>query len=251
MSNTVAVAIRDSGDVVLVDCGWSEEACADPKRILGRARARLLGVELRAGDGIAAQLRRLGIDRSRVTTIIATHFHLDHIGGAIDFPNAEIVCSDVELSAFRSIAPRNGYRLEDITKSSRLRPITIDGSPSYGFPNAHDLFGDGEIALLDAPGHTAGSAAVALRARGPGGRCFVHVGDAVYQTWEYAITPRGPSLIARFTAWRRPLLESHYAHLRACEADLRRPQLVPSHDLAVYETLPHAPDVRVDAHVAE
>src|SRR5205823_5771394 len=38
LSNTVAVVVRESGDVLLVDCGWSEEACADPRGVIGRAR---------------------------------------------------------------------------------------------------------------------------------------------------------------------------------------------------------------------
>jgi glyoxylase-like metal-dependent hydrolase (beta-lactamase superfamily II) len=170
---------------------------------------------------------------------VATHLHLDHIGGAVDFPNAEIVCSDVELSAFRTLGRRAGYRAEDLAVRARLRPLAVTGGPSYGFPASHDLFGDGEIVLLDAHGHTAGSVAVALRGRER--RCYVHVGDAVYQSWEMGLTPAGPCFVARNLAWRRDLQRKTYACLRACEADPRRPILVPSHDQATFDTLPHAP----------
>ena len=37
------------------------------------------------------------------------------------------------------------------------------------------------------------------------------------------------------------LLGVRYASLRACEADPRKPVLVPSHDKEVFERLPHAP----------
>lgn len=252
LSNTVGVVVRDDGDVVLVDCGWSEDACADPRSVLGRAWSRLLGVHLRAGDSIVRQLADVGIGRERVKTIVATHLHLDHIGGAIDFPDAEIVCADVELTAFRSLKVRGGYRAKDLARGARLRPVAIEGAPSYGFPASRDLFGDGEVVLLDARGHTPGLVAVAIRARAEegardGALCYVHIGDAVYQSWEYALAPKGPSVVARLTTWRRPLLERTYASIRACEADPRRPVIVPSHDFAVFATLPHAPQARAAA----
>jgi N-acyl homoserine lactone hydrolase len=177
-----------------------------------------------------------------VKTIIATHMHLDHVGGVIDFPNAEVVCSDVELSAARVRPVAPGYRPADI-ETARLRPVFLGAGPSYGFPASFDLFGDGEVVLLDAHGHTAGLVAVAIRAR-DAGRCYVHIGDAAYQTWEWGLSPAGPCAISRATAWRMDLLRLRYASLRDCEADPRKPILVPSHDADVFARLPHAPEAR-------
>ncbi len=239
LSNTVAVVVRDSGDVVLVDCGWSREACAAPTRVLGRVQASFLGLQVKTGDAIVDQLRMHGLDPARVKTIVATHLHLDHTGGACDFPNAEVVCSDVELSAFRVRPPAAGYRVADL-ETARLRPVYLGAGPSYGFPASHDLFGDGEVVLLDAHGHTPGLVAVAIRSR-EAARCYVHIGDAAYQTWEWALSPAGPSALSRLQAWRPDLLRLRYAALRDCEADPRKPVIVPSHDQAVFERLPHAP----------
>jgi glyoxylase-like metal-dependent hydrolase (beta-lactamase superfamily II) len=235
-SNTVAVAVRDNGDVVLVDCGWSREACAAPRRVIGPLRSRVLGMRVQARDAIAAQLVALGIDLGRVKTIIATHMHLDHVGGVCDFPNAEVVCSDVELSAYR-LGTDLGYRRLDL-EHARLRPVYLGEGPSYGFGASHDLFGDGEIVLLDAHGHTPGLVAVALRTRD---RCYVDVGDAAYQAWEWGLAPAGPSRGALLTAWRRDLLAKTYASIRDCEADPRRPVVFASHDLEAFMRLPHAP----------
>jgi glyoxylase-like metal-dependent hydrolase (beta-lactamase superfamily II) len=243
MSNTVAVIVRDSGDVTLIDCGWSREVCAAPARVLGRVQASFLGLKLKSGDAIVDQLRPHGIDAARVKTIVTTHLHFDHVGGACDFPNAEVVCSDVELSAFRVRPPAVGYRVADL-ETARLRPVYLGSGPSYGFPASHDLFGDGEVVLLDAHGHTPGLVAVAIRSRersSGGGRCYVHIGDAAYRTWEWALSPAGPSALSRLQAWRPDLLRLRYAALRDCEADPRKPVIVPSHDQAVFEGLPHAP----------
>ncbi len=242
MTNTVGVAVRDDGTVVLIDAGWSLAACAEPARVIGLVQSTMLGMRTRPADAIVEQLAELGIERRRVRTIVATHLHLDHVGGADDFPNAEVISSDVELSAFRSLGVRSGYRAADLSRSGRLHPIHVDGAPTYGFPASHDLFGDGEVVLLDAHGHTPGSIAVALRSRDRRGvGSFVHIGDAAYRAWEYGLAPAGPSLIARATAWRKDLQTESYAAIRACEADPRRPVIVPSHDDRVFDRLPHAP----------
>jgi N-acyl homoserine lactone hydrolase len=253
LSNTVAVVVRDNADVVLVDVGWSREACAAPIRAIGAVQARVMGMDVQRGDALVDQLAMLGITRDRVKTVIATHMHLDHVGGVIDFPDAELVCSDVELSAARVRPAAGGYRPADI-ETARLRPVTLTAGPSYGFPASLDLFGDGEVVLLDANGHTAGQIAVALRARGHGvlgpGACYVHVGDAAYQTWEWGLSPAGPCAISRATAWRLDLLRLRYSSLRDCEADPRKPVLVPSHDAEVYARLPHAPSAAIAANAS-
>lgn len=236
MSNTVAVIVRDDGDVTLVDAGWSREACAAPRRTIGLFRSALLGMHVRPGDAIADQLRSLDIQPSQVKTILATHLHLDHIGGACDFPNASVVCTLSELSAARGRRSQ-GYRAKDL-EGDRFRPVELRGPGSYGFSAGHDVFGDGELVLLDGSGHTEGSVAVAICARD---RYYLHAGDMVYQTWEYGPGPGAPSLVARFTAWRREQLVQRYGSLRAAEADARRPVIVPSHDAVTLERLPRAP----------
>ncbi len=245
LTNTVAVHLRENGDVILVDTGFSEAIFAEPRKTLGIAQAGVLGVT--KGDlCIARQLESLGIPRSRVTTVIATHLHRDHISGVADFPNAELVCSARELETFR--AKRGvGYEPRDLERGGRLRPVLLSGSPSYGFPSSLDLLGDGSVVLLDAPGHTSGHVAVALRGRSG---TFVHVGDAVYRSWEYARSQRSPSLLAQMTAHDRKALSRTYCFIRACEADPRRPIIVPSHDEIVYATLPHSPLLPVSEDAA-
>jgi glyoxylase-like metal-dependent hydrolase (beta-lactamase superfamily II) len=109
---------------------------------------------------------------------------------------------------------------------------------AYGFPESVDLFDDAEVVLCDARGHTPGNVAVALRT---GDHTYVHVGDAVYQSWEYSVDRPGPSLTARLLSWDREHLKRTYAAIRATEADPRRPTIVPSHDNEVFERLPHTP----------
>jgi glyoxylase-like metal-dependent hydrolase (beta-lactamase superfamily II) len=188
---------------------------------------------------VVAQLRRLGFDPARVRAIVATHLHLDHVGGVGDFPNAEVVVSQRELRAYWEAPRTSGYRARDLARSGRIRALQMSGTPSYGFPGSADPFGHSDIVMLEAYGHTAGSVAVALR--GPRGT-FVHVGDAVYQSWEFGLSPAGPCLAAGQIVWHRKELARSYARLRSCEADPRRPVVVPSHDAEVFGRLPQRPE---------
>jgi glyoxylase-like metal-dependent hydrolase (beta-lactamase superfamily II) len=237
LSNTVAVAVRPDGDLVLVDAGWSTETCARPARSLGRLRALGLGLRVREEDAIVEQLRRLGFEARRVRAIFATHLHLDHAGGVDDFPNAEVVVSQAELRAYwDSSSP--AYRARDLARAGRIRAVALDETPSYGFPGSADPLGDGRVVMLDASGHTPGSVAVAIR--GPRGT-FVHVGDAVYQRWEYGGSPKGPGLLGAALAWSGSDVARTLDCIRACEADPRHPTIVSSHDADVFNSLPHAP----------
>lgn len=237
LSNTVMVAVRDDGDVALVDVGWSSEACAHPES-LGRVYRATLGVRVQRGDAIVDQLAALGIRAARVKTIVATHLHLDHVGGVCDFPDAEVVTTARELAAYRRFPHALGYRAADLARAGRIHALSLSGPPAWGFPASADVFDDGTLVLLDARGHTSGSLAVAVNGpRGP----FVHIGDAAYLRWEYGLAPRGPSLVARVSAWKNEEQAKTYACVRACEADPRRPTVVPAHDLDVFQSLPQRP----------
>jgi glyoxylase-like metal-dependent hydrolase (beta-lactamase superfamily II) len=236
MSLTVAVVERSDGSLVLVDCGHAEEVCANPSAVLGVLGALASGLEATADDALVRQLVELGYDPSRVTHIIATHLHADHVGAIKDFPNAELVVSRNEFDAFLSVPRRPGYRKQDLVDAGRLRLVDLKGERRFGFPGSFDLFGDGEVVLLDANGHTRGAVAVAID---DGTRPYIHIGDAAYQSWEYGLAPAGPSRLSKITVWNEPALHETYRILRDAENLERRPILVPAHDNDVYLTLPH------------
>ena len=238
LSLTVGVAVRESGEVVLVDCGFSEKTCEGPRRSIGAVYTVVLGLRLAPERAAVRQLAALGIAPSRVTTIVATHLHLDHIGGWVDFPGAELVCSTAELEAFSRRSGLSGYRAGDLAGKPPPRAVTLDGPAELGFPSSHDLFGDGQVLLLEANGHTPGHVAVALQGAE---RLYVHTGDAADQLWEYGLEPPGPSLQGRVIGWSTEELRRTYGFLRACEADARRPVIVPTHDRSVFERIPHGP----------
>ncbi|MGI5862138.1 MAG: MBL fold metallo-hydrolase [Myxococcales bacterium] len=237
LSLTVAVCVRDDGSLLLVDAGWSEAVCEDPVGQLGWARAKSMGLELRPEDAISIQLAELGFEPGQVKTIVATHLHFDHVTGVADFPNAEIVTTPDELQAFSGLSRDIGYRARDLTMTERIRVVRMRQGARYGFSSSLDLFGDDEVVLLEADGHTPGHVAVALR--GPQG-LFIHVGDAVYNEWELAPDADRSLLAKLFCADKAAMMRTR-ARLRACRDDEAKPVLVPSHDSRVFESLAHRP----------
>lgn len=238
LSLTVAVCERDDGSLVLVDAGFGEAVCAKPASMLGWLRRLSLGARLQPSDAISLQLAALGYARERVRTVIATHCHLDHVSGVVDFPDAELVTTAEELRAYSAISRDYAYRAVDLASAERIRVARLREGPRFGFPASLDLFGDGEIILLDAEGHTPGHLAVGIR----GPRNFwVHVGDAVFQDWEYGLGFSGPCRLAALVGADRKAMRLTHGSIRACTEDESRPIIVPSHDLNVFDSLPQRP----------
>ena len=188
--------------------------------------------------GFLADLEAAGYPPATIDTVLCTHLHLDHVGAIKDFPNAELVVAREEFDAFLTQPRFPGYRRQDLVSAGRIRIVDLKEDPRFGFPGSFDLFGDSEIVLLDAKGHTRGTLAVAID---DGKRPYIHIGDAAYQSWEYGLAPSGPSRLAKLTAWNESALHETYRVLREAENHERRPILVPAHDIDVYATLPHDP----------
>ena len=232
LTNTVAVLVRHDGDIVLVDAGWSEAACDAPYREIGFTRAKFLGVSVKPEDSIARQLEARGFARDKVSAVIATHLHFDHIGGVCDFPNAELVVTSNELAAFRKWPRDSGYRLRDLPIGDRISAVELRDGPFGAWDESLDIFDDGSVILLDSKGHTPGLLAVHITHKN---QRYLHAGDAVYKRWELNETNGGPATISRFTRWNDRELRASYARLRS----LAGTTIVPSHDADALAEVAH------------
>ncbi len=219
---------KGAGPVTLVDTGWSAAQCRDPRRELGLVQALFLGVRAKPGDDLRTQLLAHGIAPERVRTIVATHLHVDHVGGLADFPDAEVVTTDDELTSAKARGQRAGFDVKALARVGRFRMAPWREAPHLGFRRSTPLFGDdgddGDVMLLDARGHTAGTLGVAVKTSEG---TLVHVGDAAYTLAE-AVRGR-PSLLAR----RTTIDPENQARAYRAIADLTRAPnttVVTSHD---------------------
>lgn len=96
---------------------------------------------------IVDQLADMDISPGDVTHVAYSHLHFDHAGAANAFLESEVLMQKTEWDA----AFGNGSEFVDTTLFDGLKEAgvtLIDGD--------HDVFGDGSVKLIYAPGHTPG-----------------------------------------------------------------------------------------------
>jgi glyoxylase-like metal-dependent hydrolase (beta-lactamase superfamily II) len=233
----VGVIRREDGRYVLVDVGFSRAEIAEPAATLGVIRHWLQLDRRDTPRCVADQLVDRGIDPADVAAIVPTHLHVDHIGGFVDFPNAEVVTRESELRSARKRGLLAGFvHVKALDASGRARAVELTGEGRHGFPAHLDVFGDGRVVLLDTPGHTAGSWA-ALLTDPDAGRQVLMAGDAAYSAPEYRDGRQ--SLLSRYSAFNREWLRATWGRLRDFETACPDVPVVLAHDLERFHALPH------------
>lgn len=118
------------------------------------------GVSLHVESRFLDELSRIGLKPADVTYLGFSHFHLDHTGNANAFAHSTWIINKAELDwALQDPTPPivdlktfDGYR------SAKTRIIDSD----------FDVFGDGTVRILVAPGHTPGHQVLFLKLRKAG-----------------------------------------------------------------------------------
>jgi len=188
---TPAYVIRHpGGGAIVYDTGFSERINRDPNRYIGFFASVVGRFAMGEGQGLAAQMRKAGIDPGSVTHVVVSHLHFDHAGGISEFPDAEVVVSYAERSRARHADGEfSFFNPSDFASVTRWREIDFDAAPPYATFAGHvDLLGDDSVHLVPLPGHTVGSLGMVVRLQaGP----VLLAGDAapVEESWRFAAMP--------------------------------------------------------------
>jgi len=146
---THCLLIEGNGRRILVETGNGDKWSDKERRIYA----------IEEGSGIARRLRARGVEPESIDTVILTHLHFDHIGGATwrdeagalhaTFPRARHVVQKKELRDARAPHERN--------RASYLHE-NIDPLVQAGL--FHEVEGEAEVApgvrVMPTPGHTEG-----------------------------------------------------------------------------------------------
>lgn len=104
------------------------------------------------------QLKQLGLTPADIEYLSISHSHFDHIGNAGLFAGSTwIVDADERVHAFRPQARADAIQFGAYSKLETARTLLIEGDAS------HDVFGDGSVTIVQAPGHTPGHTVLLVR----------------------------------------------------------------------------------------
>jgi glyoxylase-like metal-dependent hydrolase (beta-lactamase superfamily II) len=226
-----AVLVRHPQGDVLIDTGVGRTIVSQLKEAPFLFR---LGTDLVPLKTAADQLDAAGYDRKHLRSILLTHAHWDHVSGVPDFPGVPVLVTAAEHrfideGGWVTVTARSVDR-------SQLREYTFDGGPYLGFDHSHDLYGDGSIVIVPAPGHTPGSVVVFLTL--PDGARYAFVGDLVWQR-EGILEREGRPWATSKTIGEDPVaLRDSLLRMNAIVTRYPQITIVPAHDARGFASIP-------------
>lgn len=106
------------------------------------------GIHVSVEKTMASQLEGIGLKPADVTYLAFSHFHFDHTGNANAFGGSTWILNKAELAWATATPAPTGAMPDTFSAIKTAKTQMIDGD--------HDVFGDGSVRILRAPGHTPG-----------------------------------------------------------------------------------------------
>jgi glyoxylase-like metal-dependent hydrolase (beta-lactamase superfamily II) len=113
------------------------------------------GVHVTVPVTLLAQLQSIRVAPKAINFVAFSHLHWDHTGNANDFPDSVWIMNKAELAASLILPPPGGVLPETWSTYKNAKTESIDGD--------YDVFGDGKVMILRAPGHTPGHQVLKLK----------------------------------------------------------------------------------------
>lgn len=182
----------------------------------------------------ADQLEQAGYDRASLRGILLTHAHWDHVSGVCDFAETPVLVSGVE----RSFVDNGGW-ITEVARScpnARYEEYTFESGPYLGFAKSHDVYGDGSVVIVPAPGHTPGSVNVFLTL--PNGRRYALVGDLVWAREGITEREERPWLVRTIADLDEESVRAEILRMAAVSARLPELSIIPAHDARGFAEFP-------------
>lgn len=226
-----AVLVRHPQGDVLIDTGLGSMIVSQLEQMPFLFR---LATDLVQLQPAADQLDAAGYDRKRLRYILLTHAHWDHVSGVADFPGVPVLVTAAEHAFIHDdgFATATARSIDPAT----FRDYGFDGGPYLGFARSHDLYGDGSIVIVPAPGHTPGSVVVFVTL--PGGARYAFVGDLVWQLEGLFQREERPWLESEALGEDPVAVQQSMLQLGAIVARYPQITIVPAHDGRGYAGIP-------------
>jgi glyoxylase-like metal-dependent hydrolase (beta-lactamase superfamily II) len=226
-----AVLVRHPQGDVLIDTGIGRTIASQLKQMPFLFR---LQTDLEQLQTAADQLDASGYDRKHLRFLLLTHAHWDHVSGVPDFPGVPVLVTAAE-HRFIDEGGRVTVTAQSIDRSL-LRDYGFEGRPYLGFDRSHDLYGDGSLVIVPAPGHTPGSVVVFLTL--PSGGRYAFVGDLVWQREGILEREERPWVTSKTMGEDPVALRESLLRMSAIVTRYPQITIVPSHDARGYVSIP-------------
>jgi glyoxylase-like metal-dependent hydrolase (beta-lactamase superfamily II) len=192
------------------------------------------------------QLRAAGYDLGRLGAILLTHAHWDHMSGLPDFPGLPIMVSARDRAFFESSAAQGplgppGFGRPFTETPFNWRLLDFEGGPYLGFARSHDVYGDGSIVCVPAPGHTPGSIVIFVTL--PRNVRYAFVGDLVWQREGLTRRVERPHLIQLIGDDDPDGTRQNLLRMVSVMQSIPSMIVVPSHDRRAYAEMAGLPNV--------
>lgn len=107
------------------------------------------GILMRLERPLSEQLAEIGMDMSSFDFVAFSHMHFDHVGVANEVQGTTLLIQKTEYeAAFADPISVPGFNPVYYDKLENLEKVFIEGD--------YDVFGDGRVKIISAPGHTPG-----------------------------------------------------------------------------------------------
>lgn len=226
-----AVLVRHPGGDVLIDTGFGRDVAAHLRAMPLAFRAV---TSYTRGRSAAAQLDAAGYNRHTLRAILLTHAHWDHVSGVPDLADTPVWIPQEErrfiddggvVSAVaRQVDPR------------RFETYRFEGGAYLGFARSHDVYGDGALVVVPAPGHTPGSVIAFLTL--PDRQRFAFLGDLVWQREGITLREERPWVWRFFGDDDPTAVRGAITHVAAIARRFPEMVLAPAHDARGFAALP-------------
>jgi N-acyl homoserine lactone hydrolase len=215
--------IRHPKGILLWDTGLGDA-------LFGRSdAANDAGVRVQVQARLLDQLTSIGITPANVTYVAFSHFHIDHTGNANAFPSATWILNQAELDWALGAPTPPVVDPKSFAAYKTVKTLIISGD--------HDVFHDGTVRILKAPGHTPGHQVLLLKLAKSG--AVLLSGDLYHLRSD---RPRAGETGARVMPLNTSRAES-LASINRIEAILKNTggRLIIQHDPDDFKSLPVSP----------
>ena len=194
----------------------------------------------------ADKLKDAGYDLKSLRAILLTHSHWDHVSGLPDFPGVPVWVTPQERDFIRKSGPMDFCRL---FTGIRYEEYEFEGGTYLGFPRSHDVYSDGSIVVVPAPGHTPGGVIIFVTLQS--GTRYAFVGDLVYQMEGITLREERSWLVRKMGAdWDTAGNGENLLRIIALKERFPELIIIPAHDMRGFAQLPTLPHASAEAVVS-